>query len=493
MRRLPVTTLRRSLFAQLLGGLTCVVFGVPSAARAAEPARRIVLQAYAERIPEDGVHYVSYLLRTLGDLAPLHGDALRSALEEQVSRDAGESSPVDDLREMVAAGRQQFIEGQYAAAAKTLERARQGLVERQALVAIDQTLREPLHRATLFLAHAYLRLGEKTQAAELVGEAMRSFPDRELSLVHHGPDLVGLYREVRAALGTSEPGGLLVTTVPTGCMVFVNERYVGLAPARLAGLLPGRYRVFIQRPGTPGRLHWVQVGAGESTLALDHRLDRALRTTPEVLLLYPSQEALAAQSRPHVLELGRKLQVDEVLLLGLGTYQGRRVIEGTLLSVASGAVLRSAMLALEPVPAPATIKGLGRYLLTGERGVPLLARDQAQPTRRASAGPWRWIALGLGLATLAAGIPLIAIHDTGTCSDTNCPENYDTIAPGLGLTIAGGALIVSSAVLFTLHALRENAPAENAKPPARAASGTVSWWTPWVATSAVGMSGGTVF
>lgn len=166
-------------------------------------AARIALEAYTQRIPDDGPHVVSYLLRVLGDRAPIHGDQLRQSVSERVSSYPGDTSGAEQLEHEMAAGRKHFIEGEYAKAAEQLARARQRVIAHQALIAVDQTLREPLHRATLFLAHALLRLGRRDRAVELISETVRSFPDRELSLVHHGPDLVRLYREVRRALQKS--------------------------------------------------------------------------------------------------------------------------------------------------------------------------------------------------------------------------------------------------------------------------------------------------
>lgn len=260
-------------------------------------------------------------------------------------------------------------------------------------------------------------------------------------------------------------------------MVFVNERYVGLSPARLIALTPGRYRIYIQRPGEPGRLHMASVGQGKRVLTLDYRLDRVLQTEPNVLLLYPTESALQASRQHDARAIARRLRADQVLLLGIRRYQGRRMLEGSLLSATSAQVIRSGLLALEPTsPSPAAIKSFGAYLLEGTPSSDVVAYGSSDAAKHSALGVWSWITLGVGAATLAAGIPLIALHNSGTCRNTNCPETYNTLGPGLGLTIAGGAVLASSALLFVMY-LNRDRPAAKASLSAAPSAQLAPWFT----------------
>jgi hypothetical protein len=456
------------------------IAGATAEAGELEANELVLLHAYAERVPEEGLHYVNYLLRTLGDRAPRHGDPLRSAVETRVSRNPGTGIDVAKLRQQVDAGCQHFIEGEYEQSIQELSVARTKMLTQQAMMAVDQTLRDVLHRTTLFLAHAQLRAGNASEAATLVAETIRSFPDRSLSPVHHGPDLVRLFRQERRRLRQQERGSLAIEAKPAGCMVFVNERYVGLSPTRLTDLYPGTYRVFLQRPNEPGRVHIVEVASAPRELKVDFLLDRALQTAPEVLLLYPNQATKAELVQRHAGRIGRNVGARQVLLVTLRRYQGRLSLQGTVLDATNDGTVRAALIALEPnTPAPKTIKALGRFLVFGERSDQITLVERTLPTRRASGSIWRWITLGVGLASLGGGIPLLVIHDKGTCGQTSCAETYNTLAPGLGLTIAGGALLAGSAVLFVIDALADG-PAESPSRSARV--------VPWLDGQGAGVS-----
>ena len=72
------------------------------------------------------------------------------------------------------------------------------------------------------------------------------------------------------------------------------------------------------------------------------------------------------------------------------------------------------------------------------------------------AGTWKWVGLGLGLAGLGAGIPLIVLDGMQTCDPAEgyfqCPEQYDTLDIGVGLTVAGAVVLAGAGLLFFLDA-----------------------------------------
>jgi hypothetical protein len=59
-----------------------------------------------------------------------------------------------------------------------------------------------------------------------------------------------------------------------------------------------------------------------------------------------------------------------------------------------------------------------------------------------------------GLALAAPGIWMIAVDGKGTCTLTppaeRCPMRYATLGGGIGLTAAGGALVIAGAVMALL-------------------------------------------
>jgi len=436
----------------------------PSVALAEQP---ILLESHAGKPSEDTRYFLDYLVRTMGKDAPLHGAALRKRIEDDLSRPAGSPERPKKIRHLVEDGRRLFIEGEFKAAVTQLERARQTLMGRVALVASDQTLRDALHKALMFMAHALLRLKQPDPATELVSQVIRSYPDRDLSMVRYGPELVSFYKKVRRELDRQPRGTLRVSTKPEKCLVFVNERFVGLSPTKVVDLYPGRYRVYVQRPQQPGRIHLATVNGGDHQISVDFGLDLVLRTEPFVGLQFGDREARGADETRHAAAVARALDAPMAILMGFRRHQGRRMIQGAAVSADTGRVIRSAMVALEPAaPAPQTLKALGLFLVSGKPAagiivgsgagvVPPPRSDQGEGTRFFSARVFKWITLGVAVSALAVGIPLIAIDGGGTCDAPAgglCPESYNTLTPGVILTVAGGLAAGGSGVLFWLDA-----------------------------------------
>jgi hypothetical protein len=429
---------------------------------AAEGSASILLLSRAGT-DEDVSHYVEFLLGTLGERAPLHGAALARQIESRLSAGPGPLERVD-LASTVARGRRLFLEGEFPAAIDTLESARRALRGRTALVAADPQLRDAMHSALLLLAHAHLRNDQRDKARSRIIEALRSFPDRDLSLVQHGPELAAFFREVRRELGRQRQATLHVATRPAGCSVFVNERYVGLSPVRVAGLYPGRYRIYLQRGQELGRVSHVRLSGVDRLVQIHFGLDTALRTDAAPSLRFTDAAAQRRHEAPYAAAVGKALEAPSVLLLGVRRHQGRKALYGATVSAATGAVARAAMVLLEPAPAPPAMQALGRYLIAGEEGAAVIVladdRGQARPPRPGffSARVFKWIALGAAVAALASGITLVVLHGRGTCGEPGtCPDRYNTLVAGATLTAAGGAAAVTSGVLFYLDARRPRA------------------------------------
>jgi hypothetical protein len=427
----------------------------------------ILLESYIGTPPRDARYFIDYLVRTMGSDAPLAGKWLRQRIENSLSRTAGSSQRPKNIRHLVEDGRRLFIEGEFLSAVAQLEQARETLMGKVALVASDQTLRDALHKALLVTAHSYLRLKQPDRATELVSQVIRSYPDRDLSMVQYSPELVGFYKKVRREMDRQPRGTLTVTTKPEKCLVFLNERFVGLSPAKVVDLYPGRYRVYVQRPREPGRIHLANVNGGDHQITVDFELDRVLKTEPFVGLSFKSRKAQTEGEPRYASALARALEAPMAIVLGFRRYQGRRVIEGTAISADTGRVIRSGMVALEPAaPSPDTLKALGLFLTSGKPATGIIvggagAAPLPGPPDDSggffSAKVFKWITLGVAVAGLGTGIALIAIDGSGSCDVPEgglCPESYQTMTPGIILTVAGGAAAIGSGVLFYLDARR---------------------------------------
>jgi hypothetical protein len=75
------------------------------------------------------------------------------------------------------------------------------------------------------------------------------------------------------------------------------------------------------------------------------------------------------------------------------------------------------------------------------------------PSRRNPAlRPLKWVTLVGGVLAVGAGAALMVLDGHGTCTTTpgqrQCPESYDTKTGGIVALAGGGALVVTSVVLF---------------------------------------------
>jgi tetratricopeptide (TPR) repeat protein len=482
---------RLLLASVLLAGLLA-----PDAARA-QGADGILLVSQVGKLSAGDRAIVGQLTAALGAKAPKHGEALRQAIEKDVSPHPGALGGTTKLTKAIDGGRAQFLKGNYAEAIKLLEAAVQKLGRRDALLAADGQLRGPHQRGLLYLAHAYLRKNQNNNAIRVVTEAIRLFPNTHPPLASYGPDLVGLYRQTSSALRRQPRATLTLKSKRPGCSVFLNGRYIGVTPTKARKLLPGRYRVFMQRPSAPGRVHVVDIAGTDRELVIDHDLDAALITTPKadpIALSYTSAAARKTHEHDHALAVARSIGAGSVTIFGFVHHLGRRVIQGQVLGAATGRTLRSGLIAVEPAPSPGEVKALARFLLSGEGGEGvIIGTAKAAPSKPKasssggfmSARTWRWITLGLGVAMLGAGIPLIAIDGSGSCPDQTCPNRYETMAPGVALTAAGGAALATSVVLFIVA----SGDSDEKKSAKKNATGVKSALiAPWLGKASAGVS-----
>lgn len=453
----------------------------------------ILLQSYIGNPPEDYRYYVDFLIRTLGDLAPEHGAALKKHIETRLSLSPGPTKISNKIQTMANNGRKLFIEGEFNKSILTLETVRQILVERPALVASDQNLRELLYKVLLLLAHAYLRTNQDQIATDLVSEVIRSFPNRDLSLVQFGPELAQFYKSIRLKIDRQPRGTLLINSQPSGCLIFINEQFLGLSPIRAANLSPGRYRVYAQRPHAQGRVHIVHVTEGNQSIDINFGFDHVLQTEPFIGFRFTDTKASEKDEVSYATILGQMLDASTVLVLGFHRDQGRRALRGIAISTRTGHVIRSGMTILEPSPpSPDALKALGRFLVAGEVGTGIIIQHNQSnnlswrppqngtrkqiDTKSTTTRILPWITLGAAIATLTPGITLMALNNKKTCPEDHCPQKYQTMTAGIILTGIGSISAIASGYFFYRKYLI-------ASPPMRR---TALW--PWIGINQAGIS-----
>ncbi|MFH1130505.1 MAG: tetratricopeptide repeat protein [Pseudomonadota bacterium] len=369
---------------------------------------------------------------------------------------SGSSTLVPNLKNGIEEGRQQFIEGEYEAAIQLLEKAHADLIGNTALLATNQNLQQLLRKAALFLAHSCLRLGNREKAIQWIQSVIRTHPDFAPPPADYGPELVQFFTDVHQQMKNTRSHSLSVVTGKPGCLIFVNERFVGLSPARIDNLYPGPYRVFVQHPNERGRVHNLDLSHSKHTLNVNTDLDQALETHPYVGFLFKNQETLEKDEVRFAISVGRALDANRIVLFGTKRHQGHLSLFARVFSVNTGTAFRAGLLQMEPTaPSPTTIKAFGQFLLTGKEApgfvVQQIAKEKNLKNSFFSAKVFRWISMGVAVAAVGTSIPLFALHGQGTCNapeNIRCPEQYNTLGAGLGLAIGGGLSAAASAVLF---------------------------------------------
>ena len=453
---------------------------------AAGPARGgdhkpILIRSHSAQLDADARDYLDAFSRALGQQRALLGASLRDLIEARMSRGPTDLAGAEKaLIKQVEDGRRRFIEGKFPEALKLLLPARDRLLAAEGRVASDQRLRHALHTALLMLGHTHLRLKQPEKATEAVSEVVRSIPPgQDLSMIKYAPELVTFFKKVRLQLKRQDRAALRVTTDPAGCLVFLNGRYVGISPVRVADLYPGRYRVYIQRPRRPGRVHEVVMNGADRRLSVNFGLDSVLRTKKHVAFEFASQAELARREVKYATSVARAVGASQAILVGFRKLDSGPVLMGTLVSEDGGRVVRSGFVSLAPAaPSPRTLRSLAEFLLSGGQpppgvkiqgaGSPAHAGGSAPAVAPAPAsapndrgGGWmgtaRWIALGVAVVGLGVGIPLMAMD--GGCIEESagrCPETYETMSGGVAATAVGGAAAAGAVVLFFLDAKRQS-------------------------------------
>lgn len=384
---------------------------------------------------------------------------LAHRIETRVSR-SGVSLGATDVTEftkLAEGGFSHWLAGDFQPAVDTLSRALEMVRQKPATVADDQRLRDSVLKCLIGLALAHKRLGNADKAAEYMAEMIRSFLDRGLNRALFGPEAHDLYLHVKAELDQAGPGTLRVEVDDETAAIFVDERYQSLGRATVTGLPAGRYRVYVRKGSTPGRVHEVDVAPGsDQRLAISWAFDAALHTGSDFVgFTFSSGVERSANEAAFAVTLARALDAQGVVVLGAEIFERRRALKGSVLSLDSGRPYRVGFVALEPAaPGEAQLRGLASFLAGGEPVPGLIVPGETtspqMPRERRPYRLWKWAALGTGLAAAAGGITLIAMDGEVIEDGDRHLEGNDTLLPGIALTTAGVALLGTSVALFLL-------------------------------------------
>jgi hypothetical protein len=449
--------MQRSALITLMTALVTAGAGA-TAAR----AQGVVLESYPGDRPGDAEYLLAPLLAELTGRGYLSGAAdLGRAIDGKLTRSGHEltSEQLAKAKRLVEDGWKQWLSGDFDGAIEDLSGAVDLFGSAPASVARNQSLRDPMRRALVGLALANKRLGNAAEATTAMAEVIRSFPDRAIDKSTFGPEAKSFYEQVQSDLESRGKGSLRIDVDDSSAVVFVNGRYITLGSTTLSDLYAGRYRVYLQQGDAQGRVHTVDVEPGEEkTLSVTWGLDSSLRTHTWVGFEFASAEDRQRDQPRYATTVARAVGGASVVVVGIDVVDGKRVMEGSVLLGDTATTLRKAYLPIEPVAPNATqVRSLALFLAGGKATSDLVVvgDNETVPVDEGPSRPfraWKWVALGAGVAGLAAGGYLLAID--GDCktgeipAGGSCGELYDTTTPAYLAAGAGAALVTVGIILW---------------------------------------------
>lgn len=457
--------------------ITAVAPGAGVTAAQAQDQLNLVLESHVGARPRDADYLLAPLLDELKQNGFQGSSVAGTRIHSQHSISSKEltSKQIAEARQLSLDAYNAFVDLRFEGAIASANRATALLLSRPATMARQQDIRDYLYDSLILASMAYARLGNKVELEATMTEYIRSFPKREVSNKKYGPEGEKLYRQINKRLQTMEKGELQIAAEP-GSTVYINEAHKGIGSLKVQ-LYPGRYRIYTQNGAQAGRVHIAEVTAGRShTLVVDPVIDATLRTSGKMVgFVFDDEETRAKHEKRVTLELGRALGAKEIVLVGFHKFKGKDSIIASTIKIDDGEIGVSARVPLPSNGAPSAsqLRELAQFVAGSKPAsddIQVLSNDTAQsvgtesqlgsmsiksdsqaPSKGISPA-WRWSSWALGATGLGVGAYLIAIHDTGTCGNDACPENYDTLVPGMGLAAGGVAAGLLGFYLWTKEA-----------------------------------------
>ena len=444
------------------------------------PARAedgIVLESYTGARPDEANRILAPMLAELATKNFTGGvDSVGLRFETRVSRAAGSVAGLPaDFVDQVDKGHKAYFGGRFEDAIKQLGPLVDAARANSGAFATQPALRDKLTKATIALALAYNRIGDASAARAAFGELVRT-GDTQVPKGTYGPEANALFEQVKKELTAGPKGRLLVKLANEDAEVFINER-LERTGTTVKELIPGDYRIVVQRKGAQSRSHRVSIRPGSDlTIVVDLPFDAVVNTAGWVGFAFPSAAEREQSEAAYAQQFATRLGAAGVIVVGFDEVRGRTAIVGSLISPVNGRELRRASLALDPPPSDDRLRALARFL-GGDQATPDIDVEIGAtaagiivggrvggeaPAPRARWGGWKWITATAAVAGLGVGAYLLKID--GTCPDgsdaSNCPNLYNVTAPAWGTLGAGAVLTGITVYLFATGSPK--APARSA-------------------------------
>jgi hypothetical protein len=434
----------------------------PSTARADHPP--IVLESYVGERPADAGPILAPLIEELANHKFVIGpEVVGRSFEAAASRPAVAGGLPGDFIAQVNRGYELWTNGKFNEAATLLGQLVETARENAGELARSQNraLYPQLQRARIALSLSLLKQGDRSAAKQAMGEALRGDPDLKISRGMFGQEAAELYQEVLGELTARGTGKVIISVDATGAGIYVNERLVEMGSLEL-NLLPGEYRVVARIGDDVTRAHRIGVvGGGVHKLTIDPEFDEAVRTGPGWTgFLFETSAAREREEGRYAGAFATAIDARQVVVVGIDTVRGRRMIKGALINKLTGRELRAASIPIDASPSAEQRKNLARFL-NGAPATPDIIVDESaggglgsggSEPQRARWSRWKWVTGGAAIAAGVAGGVILAYD--GRCARpvdaaVPCPDSYDTAVQGW-LTIGGAVALAGVTVVLVV-------------------------------------------
>jgi hypothetical protein len=451
---------------------------LPSPARAERSP--IVLESYAGDKPADADKLLSPLVDELAKHEFVFGaEVVGRTFEATASRPAIAGGLPKDFAERAARGYDLWTNGKFDEAAALLGPLIEAARENTGEFAQNQNraLHPQLQKALIALSLSQLKLGDRSAARQVMAEVLRGDPDVKIMRGMYGQEASELYNEVLRQLTERGQGKVIVTVDAAGAGIYVNERLVEMGSNLELSLLPGDYRVVARIGDDLSRAHRVRVvGGGVHRLTIDPAFDRAVHTGPGWTgFRFAKGEERDRDELRHGAAFATAIDADQVIVVGIDTVRGRRMIRGALVNKVNGRDFRNGSIPLDASPSEDQRRNLARFLngapptpdiIVGAPAGPGGAgrTDAAGGAPRPPWGGWKWLTGGAAIAAGVAG-GVILSYDGACSADVEpgvpCPNHHETSAQGW-LAIGGAAALAGITVYLVVKERRAGAASRTA-------------------------------
>lgn len=386
-----------------------------------------------------------------------------------------------DIAQAVEAGLHAYVNGKYEEAVGKMTAAL-GKIERNPGALVSDTRNADIvTRANMILALAQARLGRTDDSAATMTELIRVTRAQPISRAEYGPDADKLYRAVLKQVQTGGRGRLTITTGDDRALIFVDGSLRGMGKAMLGDLIVGRYRVFVQVPGTTGRHYAITVEAEQDhTLSVDAEAEEALIVADGWIGFRFLTQAERKQEGRLAANLARRWSGDGmVVVIGAAEVEGRPALAGTLYRT-DGTVVRSASIETEGADRD-RIRSLAKFIADGtpDEHLDVLSGGRVAPVapsgkREQARARWPIVVAAGGLGLIAAGATLLVLDEDPDPIGPQEPTYRDTATAGVVIGAAG----VAAAAIGAWWWLRGSHADESGRPAiAVGRSSAVLGWT----------------